>query len=672
MGIVRPIWIPEYTGPASTISILRIGPGGAVTTVSSSEKADTDTGVLGYSVRNVFVWGGNIYFPTGSNTSTVYGWMSYNPRTQKFHHASYLYAKTMLIPVGAFVGSLCGSVCQRGPSPLYSDIAGSTPTFAAIPRDWAQIDGNVFITDASSKLAYWAYPFTAAPSTEAKAITRLCAFKGYMYGLKVTDNGTSYLYKYDAGWSTIGSFTFADNTCIFNSASGNSFFEYNGKLWIVNAYDQWGSYHCRCWEVDVDLGTITERADLLPLALKSSPANNQRVFEVIDDSGYSRQVFIFVAPVYGSGGGWTCYEFSDGAPWTQAASGLQTLGANAGAIWDTTAKSCHIDSAADSVPSDYMTIQHRVSDLAANGNVTVDLKHYESSDSSEAPPYTSCATEKAGVSSEGLSGLFSKPSGISSLSDLSDDFEDGVIDSDLWEKVNPAWGETRDYGTRYCQGRVYYPMEESNGRISFGAGVPASITVQHNGVGVKSKWGMDGAFQFDVTLDNLAALRPNNSKYYKLIALAKSSTNKGYGVFVWKNGSSVLYANGFSMTEQATCSISGNSTAHPADGSVLRIARDASNVWTLRLNPDSDNEDLLPANKPAHADDMQIWLFGVTNYTTHWVIATPGPGFSDLDVSGAGSLGKYEGEVSHNYMWDHVSDLGAGFSSALQLFADTN
>jgi hypothetical protein len=671
MALVNPIYIPQYTTPAGAGTVLKIGPGG-VSTIDISQNVNCSSSVSRYVTRNVHSWGGNIFMPVGSYNSNSQGWIAYNPRTNKFHFINDWSYLVQFVPLGAYIGVWGSATYQRGTNPSYMDLSGGT-TAAVQKYDWAVLGGNVFATNTSNTVLKWSYPFSSAPSSDTIAVTRLCAFQKVMYGIYITTT-TSYLRKWTgSGWTTIGSgFTLDDATDVQTpEATNTAFFEWGGKLWIVVSYNTGGSQWHRCYEVNTETGGVTERNSYVPASWKASPNHtSRRCFEVIDDTGSTRQVYL-VAHNW-TVGGWEMYEFNgnDGA-WSSIASGSHKLATSAGAVWnDTKGQGCHVVDVSGSVPASYATVDLKVSDIKANLDVDVDLRYEDLTDISGLPPYDQC-TEKAGVGSSGLVDLPSTPS-KPALTGLSDDFGDTVIDDALWCPTNVGFSPgTRDYGGPTGGARLWYNLQEVSSRIAFGGTSPAPVIVANNGVGIRSKWSVSGAFTVDVTVAGLSALALQAGKTYKLMLLIKSSTNKGYGVYVYKDGGGTGYAEGVYLAEGSTPSLSGVSTNTVSDGTVLRIARNNSNEWSITLDPSGSAEDLTPTGSD-YADSVQLWLFCVTNAAANWATASPGPGFSNIAVSGSGAVDLWEPEigVTSEFMWDHVVDLGAGVVAGIQFHAD--
>lgn len=674
MALAHPIFIPLYAAAAPG-SVLKVISGGS-STIAANELWTTTAGVIEY-ITNAFVWEGNIYFAVGSGANT--GWMSFNPRTNEFHTMGYVDVYQQMIPIGNYVGMFSNAYYQRGPSPLYRDTAGDAVGIPGVRNSWARVGDEVHVTHGAGSCGthVWSYPFTAVPGYTANPdgliFNRICAFKGAMYGLNISTGATSYLYKYSGGaWARVGAgFAVTHNADLNVTASSVAFFEVGGKLWFVTTYntpgvsDQWH----RLFEVDEVAGTVTEQNALIPAGWKVIPTHvNRRVFEVIDDTGSARLVYLFGSNT--SSAGWDCYEFDGVNLMTLVASGGHRLGLSAGAIWDENAKGCHVVSGVDSIPSSYLTITHKVSDLKNNGLVNVDLRYEDLSDATDFPVHPAC-TEKSGVGSGGKSNLISKPSGITTLAHLSDAFDDAIINPNLWEIVNIGHTEAgRDYGTFNSANRGYMTIIEQGGSIRFGGTNPAPVLLAACGIGIKSRWGINGAFTAQVILSNLADLSTNASRVYKLVLMVKTATNDGFGIYIWKNVN--VLGRGFFLFPNSAPTVSAIGATNLVDGMILQIGRDAAGVFSCILDTAGAAEDVTPALAPAYAGEVQIWLGAFTEAASNWTASVMGPGFSDLAVAGAGALGNYEGSYEHTFMWNHLLDFGANKNTGIVIHADTD
>lgn len=670
MALAHPIFVPVYTS-GTPMTILKVVQGGS-STIAGNENANSSSTLPAHYSKNAFVWNGNVYFPVGHTDSTNQGWAMFNPRTGQFQTANMQLNSSHLIPIGDRIGVLHASWFMSGPSPRYVDDPGGSGTgFTA--SEWAALGDLVLVQANASNTIVWAYPFTSPPSmTSGTILNKLCAYRGYIYGLYLSTSGLR-LARYNGGWVWVAATQpIPDQYDLQNYATEAAFFEVGDKLWVLVSYDTGSAtqWH-RLFEVDEVAGTFTEQNGLVPVGWKVAPShNNRQAFDVIDDTGGTRLVYLFAHN--GLTGGWDCYEFDGVNPMTAVANGGHRLGLNAGVIWDEGATGCHVEQSFDSSPSEYATAKHRVYDLAANGPVDVDLRYEDLSDPSSRPVFPQCS-EKTGVGSEGTTGLISKPAGISVLADLDDDFVDGVIDPSLWEPVNPSIREAaKEYGSVWTQSnRVFYPLTEVGGEILFGGSSPTPVVQAYTGVGIKSRWGITGPFSVQAIITKLADLLTNTSRYYKLLFMVKEATNQGYGIFFWKNGT--VFAKAFAMSPNGNISVGADGATSIVDGMVMEIARDALGNFTMTVDVLGTPEVLpAPPVSPLYTGEVQVWLGAVTETTTPWTGSALGPGFSNFAVSGAGGVGLFEGGVLHDFMWDHVLDLGVGQNTAAVIHADTD
>ena len=673
MALTHPIFIPLYSAASQPLSILKIA--GSGTSVIEGDELVQNYTLTSEYVRNAVVWDGNIYFPFGA-VGVSQGWLEFNPRTNKFHYANFIETARQMIPMGGYIAQLSYSYYQRGSSIRCTDTAGGA-LVAGFRYDWARLGDTIHVVHGTANYGtyVWAYPFTGVPAYAANPqflfCQRLCAYKGVMYGLNIA-TGTSYLYAYSGGWTRVGTgFALPEAGDVNLTAASTAFFEAAGKLWFVVSYNTPGTatqWH-RLFEVDAAAGTVTEQDGLVPAGWKVVPIHTyRRVFEVIDDTGTSRLVYLFGSST--SAGGWDCYEFDGTNPMTLVANGGHTLGLNAGAIWDEDAQGCHVISGADSIPSSYSTIVHKVSDIKNNNPVTIDLRYQDLSDVGDFPVHEAC-TEKLGVSSEGKTGLISKPASISTIADLSDNFADDTIDPILWERVNIGHREsTRDYAAGYCAATMWYNLTEQGGSIRLGGTNPAPSVATYSGVGLKSRWGINGAFTIQATLSNLADLLTNASRHYKMIFMVKTSTNNGFGVYIWRNTN--VLAMGFYLKPSMVPTVSAIGSTVLADGMIMQIGRDASGNITCLSDIATANENITPTLPPLYSNEVQLWIGAFNENGANWTGSVLGPGFSNITVAGAGTIGKFEGSVNHNFMWDHIADMGVNKNTGVVIHADTN
>jgi hypothetical protein len=148
------------------------------------------------------------------------------------------------------------------------------------------------------------------------------------------------------------------------------------------------------------------------------------------------------------------------------------------------------------------------------------------------------------------------------------------------------------------------------------------------------------------------------------------ANNMGYGFYLYNNGTNVK-ARGVYMTPKSDLTETGDSTANVSDGTVIRIARNSSDVWSVTLDPAGSAEDITPGSGTNFAQDARLWMFGYTSTASTWAASDPPPGIEDVDVSGAGSLGRYDGSLRHDFMWNHVADMGADKNNKVELYVDT-
>jgi hypothetical protein len=108
------------------------------------------------------------------------------------------------------------------------------------------------------------------------------------------------------------------------------------------------------------------------------------------------------------------------------------------------------------------------------------------------------------------------------------------------------------------------------------------------------------------------------------------------------------------------------------DGEIVRIARDGSSIWTITFDPGgAKDEDITPPGTNI-SEDVLLWLYLMSETSsTSPVIGAPSPGFDDVAVSGAGSIGRFDSGVDHTFHWDHVADLGSGVVAVPEVYCDT-
>ena len=424
-------------------------------------------------------------------------------------------------------------------------------------------------------------------------------------------------------------------------------------------------------------GASIERSSWLPSewGVTVTTLTTDRLFEVVNTIPSTEQVFLVRCPH--NTGNWQCYEFQE-ASFIAVVSGSQTLSPFAGVIYDPSCKAAQFKSAVDSTPSNYVDTEVEVFNL--EGNAVSDIDPRYRFNNSEPPPYNQC-TEKSGVGSEGKTNLSSKPAGITLLSDLSDVFAPGPVDADRWQEYSQAvrsWASGRDWGAGDSGQVQAHRVQQIGGAIRFGQ--DGETTAQYNGKGVKSKWSIDGAFQIDFTLQDPENINDGGgaafgSNTMGIVGFVRLSPNEGVGFLVWRSSTGPqVYVRGIYMQLDGTFGYSADVAA--ADGDVIRIVRDGSNVWTLTHDPSGTPTDITPGGGSNYAEAVYMVLAALPGALTfNWV--EPGtldgsePGFSGVTVSGAGSLGLYYGGVKHDFAWDHVADLGADKSGQVEMFVDT-
>jgi len=662
MALQNTIVMGVHSGAVAAGTILRIVPPGVVQTLTTNENCQ-DAPVQNYwAARSIFVADGNVYIPKSRTAASAPSFLAYNPRLSKFQYELNLgtSVRAVIGPNMPIVG-LHG--WQSSTSPRTSD--GGYGTEVIPTQDYQVFEGDAYF--AGGEIWKMAAPFTSAPIQylEDKSIIRLLAYNGNLYAFSLLGNALVTYRLSGSSFTEVGSCT-TEQTGTLKS-SQLSVFEYGDKVWALICFPApgiGGSQKVRCYEINTSTGGCTEHNEYVPAAWKVA-GNSLDLFEIIDDTGSSRQVFIVR---HEQAGGWEMYEFLE-STWQSVVSGAHSLTPKAGMVWDADAHGAHVISATDIAPREYAELSIRTFDIESNGNVAIDPRYEFLDDPYGSPPNHAC-TEKPGAGSEGKSGLTTKPAGFANLTDLSDDFSGDSINSNLWERAYPAIDPgTADYGCFRDDVPRVHSVEQTGGNLVFGASVYVGSVVW-NGIGVKGRWGITGAFQVDVTVTNTAGLLPDNAKTNRLLIAVKAGTNHGYGIYVYRTGAGVGKAIGTSFSENLAPSQSADSANNVTDGSVLRISRNAANVWSLRLNPTGPNEDLLPAVKPNYSEEVQIWLGIVANGSVYnW--GGVSPGFSDLDVSGAGALNRYEGGVSHVFHWDYEIDLVCGDADRFQLLVDT-
>ena len=683
MAFSNPFVVAEYNNGLGSPSVLIISNGGVVTKTISQLSRSNNTGDT--YCRQVFTWGGNAYIPMGWAALVSGGYIAYNPESDQFEQVfnQTWGAGVAFFPFGKYlVRHTAGNIWQRCTYPEYGDIVLGSGSMSTPNEDYIILGNDLFLLRTGTGTSKVSFPFTGASSTNAVNLTRLAIFKGEIYGIYTTTT-TSFLRKWNgATWVDIGSgFGLPESSNVEDDPTQSSFFEFNGKLWLAVIYDTGGTNGLRLFEMDVVLGTATDRTTNLPTSFKAAaPDNFSRIFEIIDDTGPLREVILVKCggrPPIGGAGAWEAAGFVDGA-FTVDRSGAESLFPYSGAIWNKDGKGAHIKDAVDSSPSSFVDMDIAVSDLSLNASVAIDPRYKDLDDAASLPPFETCS-ELLGQGSEGKTGLSSKPSGITTIANLSDDFADSALDLERWQPINIATNPASwDYGSLASTPPAWHDLQEvagSPGYLRLGAIAPASVFGGIEGIGVKSKWYIGaGAFQVDVKLTNLANLLLNASRLHSLFFWVKEHTNKGafFRIFRTGAGAGGLFVRGGYANDEVNIVETIDSTANIADATVLRIARSGANAWTLTLDPTGSPEDKTPGGIPTFSGSVQIFLGAVPLNSSTWISADPGPGFYDLDVSGAASLGKYVGEIEHIFHWDHLLDLGADINKAFELYVDTD
>lgn len=678
MALTHTIMVPVLQSVLGNGNILAVQQGGHTSQQTHQQVIQTASW-LDTMCRMGFVWNGDVYIPVGGVGST-YGWARYNQDLAKFENVSFHGLADRFIPILDRIGYYAYGRQAWGYA--LEDIRMSVGSDNRYASDYAVYGQSVvMLLKSATVFALWSYPFTSPPASAGSVLTymaRVCELGGKVYTVN-PNNSTQALELYDVtnGYpSLVGTPTtyppLTFNYHVQSAPSRQCLFKYNNKLWFLLPNSSAGYQKMRLFEINPTTGASVEQNSYLPLGWQGNYAGaDGSCFEVRDDITPNEQVFIFWHSVTG---GWECYEFQEGS-FIAVDSGAEIIFRGAGGVvYDPTAKAAQIKSAADSVPSSYVTTEIETFDKNANGLVDIDPRYRWGF--TETPPYPQC-TEKSGVGSEGVVNLTTKPAGITALLDLSDDFDDAVIDDELWERVNLSLesGFDRDYGHGYANYVANYTLAEISGALRFGRIGDTATTFL--GVGVRSKWKASGAFTVDFTLANPENLTAGASfPTHAMIVLVRTAPNEGYGFLVWRYSSAPAYrVRGAFMSKDSNFVFSTDVTT-VVDGAVLRIARDAVNTWSVIFDPNGvlgAPVDITPVGS-SYAAPVEI-VMGALSSTGFWVApATPvgsEPGIKDVAVSGAGSVGRYQGGVKHIFAWDHISDLGAGINGAAELYVDT-
>jgi hypothetical protein len=682
MAVDRPVWIFPYT-VAGVISAIRVSGTGKSTPIATTEIVKTTT--YDKAARKAAVWDGNIMFPGGSNKSHQQGYLGFNPRLNKFEWLNLMDCSSYLVPLADKILWETSAAYQSLDNPRYSSVTGGAPANAGARYDAIAHEGYVYITldtALANGLMCYQYPFTAPPSLTTAHVTRFAKLNGTLYGLEATNAATFYLRSTAMAWAHIGAGWANPDVGNYQTtyrSIGSAFFGYNGKLWQIAAYNSGSTSKYRAWSIDPATGAGTVRDDILPAWMKTAEAANHRaIFEVVDNAGTVPKVYVI--PTNSDSGGWVFYEMTGtvgNEVLSEITSGADRIDLHCGVVWDDDAQSCHVDSASDSAPSSHATVDHRVADRANNLVTDIDIK-YKRVGQSEAEPYNDC-TRKVAAGGDGTTSLATAPSGYSALPDLDDAFSAGAINEELWEKVNPSLtsylATKRDYSTRYqtVSQQVFHSIAQTGGAILFGSDAAVPPATLLNGVGLRCKWPVNGAFQVDLTIANMGNLVAAADSRFGLWAYVKCGTDRGYAIKMWRDSGAgnVVKARGLSFAYDANASESADGAHNLVNGETIRIARDAANAWTLNIDQSGVPESVLPTVTPAYSEDVCLWIFGLTETGNNFASGGDGPGFSQASWGGAGALGKYDGSVSYQFMWDHVTDLGSGFNGSIEIFTDT-
>ena len=431
MALQRPMWVLQYSAASGVMSPLKIVQGGVSNPyLTTSNITHTFSGIARWGC----VHQGKPYLPTAS------GWLTFNPSISKWelvNKSNVLNAVLVSLDKLAYFN---GTYFYRwnspeavGPDYIVSNVSGQYQV------DYVVHNSTIYTSPAnpSYQKLVWSYPFTTTYALAGTAVlTRLAVHRGAVYGIQINTAANSRLYKFEGGvWNVQGAsgFDVTDKAYLsLTAADRTAFFSWNGKLWMIVAYTGAVATWCyRCFEVGLGGDTITENTAVIPAGMQVPPGAGitRYIWNIEDDAGSARQVFIGLHAR--AGGTLAVYEFDSEVA-------AMSLVANTGAqawtpplFWDPTCQSCEVLSAQDSSPSEYATIQHRVSDRDANGAVSVDIRYKDCADVTTDPPWAAC-TDKTGQG-EGKTGLSSKPAGIAAATDLSDAFSGTTIDYDRWD-----------------------------------------------------------------------------------------------------------------------------------------------------------------------------------------------------------------------------------------------
>jgi hypothetical protein len=351
------------------------------------------------------------------------------------------------------------------------------------------------------------------------------------------------------------------------------------------------------------------------------------------------------------------------------ASGPHTLYSPGGVIWDTDAGTVEIVAATQKAGG-YVEIQHRCSH-PDNKNVDVGLR-YQLQDGTD-DDGTDCSPYTGDPAHEGDTNLSTKPTAPVNLAALSDDFS-GAFDETKYMKCNAGFnfvsGAYGWYGTGGYAGvgsRVNgnpYPIVQTAGGVYFGTS--SMNTEIGSGAALMMRWMMTGDFTVDLTLDQLTRLVADASQSYFLYAVVMSAANEGFG-WVVRSTTGVSYKGvGLYFRVNNDCVIATGATTL-VTGDVMRLSRSAG-AMSIISQYGGANENITPATPPTLTDPMCLYFGAGSRSTSTWSNAYPGPGFSNLAISGTGGIGRYKGGVIHKFMWDALNDLGS-VNKAVNLLA---
>lgn len=669
MALQRPLWIMPYASVAAALSPIKIVQGGASAPYPTNQTLTNSYGM--YFANHAFVCRGRPYLQTSVGLITF----NYATNTWELIGPNQT-AKMTCVGSRCVVYAASSAQCLDTPESLgTADSRTTTP--AAVPYDHVVHNGDIYYSPVAAATYHnqiWGYPFTGALANAGIVLlNRLAVHRGAVYGILLS-TGTSYLYKCVSGSYVVqgGGFSLTDaaniSTPATYKASTAAFFSWNGKLWLIVGYNGAGAgtWLYRCYAIALSGDAATENTNVIPAAFQVAPGAgvHRRIWEALDDAGSTRQVFIGVWSA--SPGTLDVYEFDSESTAMSLVANVGTPINGTPIFWDPTIKSCEVWSGSDSVPSSYASITHAVSSLSDNGTVDVDIRYKDTVDTAHDPPWYAC-TNKTGQG-EGKTALSSKPAGITLATHLSDDFEDGVLDSNKWLIAHDyvSWAAATNHGMSYFG---WQAVSEEGGMLRLGGTSPAPTFSSYPSIGVRTKWAIGGDFSVDAVVE-LTNLRTGTAGAYSLMFAGRVGYSQIYGIRIWINSTgSVNSCEGFTISPNAIPSISATSTGF-ANGITFRISR-TSGTWGLILDPAGANTSLLPASTPTYNSDVHFALSLMRTGASNPALGTPGPGWRGFIVN-SGTLGNFHDVVSHIFAWDHVTDVGADVSKSYALFGDTN